>query len=53
MEEVKDIETTAEIHEPEKPIDNQTDMMDLLVMVVDDLCVQVGDLKERIDDAQD
>ncbi|CDG04256.1 hypothetical protein [Lactococcus lactis] len=53
MEEDKNIKTTAEIHEPDQPIDNKTDMVDLLVMVVDDLCVQIGDLKERIDNAQD
>ena len=35
-----------------KPVKAGTDMVDLLVMVVDDLCVQIGDLKEKIDNAQ-
>ena len=35
-----------------KPMKVGTDMVDLLVMVVDDLCVQIGDLKEKIDNAK-
>ncbi|HED6497179.1 hypothetical protein K8A91_08515 [Listeria monocytogenes] len=37
----------------EQPTQVDVDMVDLLVMVVDDLCVQVGELKEKMKDAKD
>lgn len=37
-----------DIEECEPPTQVDVDMVDLLVMVVDDLCVQVGELKEKM-----
>ncbi|MGH2214877.1 hypothetical protein [Enterococcus faecalis] len=37
-----------DIEECEQPTQVDVDMVDLLVMVVDDLCVQVGELKEKM-----
>ncbi|WP_164986622.1 hypothetical protein [Enterococcus faecium] len=37
----------------EQPTQVDVDMVDLLVMVVDDLCVQVGELKEKMKNAKD
>lgn len=37
----------------EQPIQVDVDTVDLLMMVVDDLCVQVGELKEKMKDAKD
>ncbi|GAB2022147.1 hypothetical protein RyT2_12210 [Pseudolactococcus yaeyamensis] len=34
---------------PEKPIANRTDMVELLILVVDDLCLKIGALKEQVD----
>ena len=37
-----------DIEECEQPTQVDVDMVDLLVMVVDDLCVQGGELKEKM-----
>ena len=37
-----------DIEECEQPTQVDVDMVDLLVMVVDDLCVQVGELKKKM-----
>ncbi|MGX6991070.1 hypothetical protein [Pseudolactococcus reticulitermitis] len=34
---------------PEKAIANRTDMVELLILVVDDLCLKIGALKEQVD----
>ena len=39
--------TKMQTYTPEKPIDNDTDMVELLILVVDDICVQIGELKEQ------
>lgn len=41
-----------DVEECEQPTHVDVDMVDLLVMVVDDLCVQVGELKEKMKDAK-
>ncbi len=48
MEEKPSKALTLELHQPEAPIQLSTDMVELLVLVVDDLCVQVGELKEKV-----
>lgn len=48
MEEKPSQTLIREIHQPEAPIQLSTDMVELLVLVVDDLCVQVGELKEKV-----
>lgn len=39
--------------EIEQPTQVDVDMVDILVMVVDDLCVQVGEIKEKMKNAKD
>ncbi|MFK4841203.1 hypothetical protein ACI1TB_05555 [Lactococcus petauri] len=53
-EEKEEVVVVTEPNETDipKPVKAGTDMVDLLVMVVDDLCVQIGDLKEKIGNAQ-
>ncbi|WP_190289021.1 hypothetical protein [Lactococcus kimchii] len=52
MEEHPNKALTKEHFEPEPPIQIDVDMVELLVLVVDDLCVQVGELKEKLNDDQ-
>lgn len=53
MENEEDLVVLPHVEEVEKPTSISTDMVDLLVMVVDDLCVQVGELKEKMKNAKD
>ena len=53
MEIEEELVVLPHVEEVEKPQSVSTDMVDLLVMVVDDLCVQVGELKEKMKDAKD
>ena len=48
MEEKPSNALTREFHQPEAAIQLSTDMVELLVLVVDDLCIQVGELKEKV-----
>lgn len=43
---------TATIHESEKPINRDIDMVELLTLVVDDLWNTVDKLKEKVDNAE-
>lgn len=38
-----------ETNMPPPPVQADTDLMELLIMVVDDLCVEVKKLKEKIE----
>ncbi|SKA11634.1 hypothetical protein SAMN02745116_02457 [Pilibacter termitis] len=42
------LETQQQLTEVETPKTIDTDMVELLILVVDDLCVQVGEIKEKI-----
>lgn len=44
---------TPQTNDVEEPQSVSTDMVELLTLVVDDLCVQVGELKEKIKDVKD
>ncbi|HFU3862622.1 TPA: hypothetical protein ACGPAZ_000253 [Streptococcus suis] len=48
MENEEEMVVLPHVEEVERPQSVSTDMVDLLVMVVDDLCVQVGELKEKM-----
>lgn len=52
MENEEELVVLPHVEEVEKPKSVSTDMVDLLVMVVDDLCVQVGELREKMKDAK-
>jgi hypothetical protein len=49
MEDKPNEELKRETYEPESAIQLDVDMVELLIQVVDDLCVQGGELKEQID----
>lgn len=53
MENEEELVVFPHVEDVEKPQSVSTDMVDLLVMVVDDLCVQVGEIKEKMKNVTD
>lgn len=53
MENEEKLVVLPHVETVEEPESCSTDMVELLTLVVDDLCVQVGKLKEELKNAKD
>ena len=53
MENEEELVVLPHVEDVEKPKSVSTDMVELLTLVVDDLCVQVGKLKEELKNVTD